>query len=120
MCAIDYSHTEIHIRKLLVVPAIVMPSSVLSVRPRVSILCVSLPWLKFSKCRLYFLLCLQWFAKHQDGIQKWVKRLRCLCSFCACLGLASALEPLRKMDLDEDENSEESQRFGPLLVQYFL
>ena len=62
-------------------------------------------------CSTWTLLCLKWFPNQQDSVETWVKRLRCVCYLCSCLGFQSALEPLRRMDM-EDETAEASQRYA--------
>lgn len=61
-------------------------------------------------CRTWTLLCLKWFPNQQGTVEAWVKRFRFLCYLCSCLGFQTALEPLRKMDLQDGDDAVASKR----------
>lgn len=61
-------------------------------------------------CRLWTLMCLGWSRGSQNNVENWVKKLRCVCFVCSCLGFQTALEPLRKLDMQEEEGNDASKR----------
>lgn len=55
-------------------------------------------------------MCLGWSRGSQNNVENWVKKLRCVCFVCSCLGFQTALEPLRKLDMQEEEGNDASKR----------
>ena len=60
---------------------------------------------------MWALLTLRWRGGEQSNVEAWVRKLRCLCFLCSCLGFQTAMEPLRKLDMAEDEGAEASKRY---------